>query len=98
MNRISQGYEGDIPELKCLSFCDVTALAENENVVLIWFISQEKHNYYRVFIDGYYCGIDHYRNSTLSDDMDGGIQLISYTPFFSQKSVTQAYVTYDEHI
>ncbi len=98
MQRIFQNYEGEVKALIGTKFSIVLALvSERDNdVVLLWLKGSEF--WYRLFIDGVYCGIDKYVEDKSQEDLDDDVDYIDYSKWFSGKTVVSAKVTNRENI
>ena len=96
MDRLFQHYKGEIKELIGVEFSCVKALCDREesdlDVVLIWMQNKALDCWYRVFIDGVYCGVDCYEIDQSSDDIDDEVIVIDHSPWFSNKKISQAEV------
>lgn len=79
--RIFQDYEGYAEELTGLKVSCLKALidqANNDDTILIWIGVNDNSNWYRIFIDGYYCGIDCYKTDLSNDDLDDDVIYVDY--------------------
>ncbi len=94
MDRLFQHYEGEVRELVGVEFSWVNALVneKDRDVVLIWLRDQTQCCWYRIFIDGVYCGVDRYSSDNSREDMDEGIKSIDHSGWFAGKKVISATV------
>ncbi len=79
--RIFQDYEGDIKEVVGLQISGLKAIVDqvDYHVILIWIGVNNNSSWYRIFIDGYYCGIDIYESDLSNEDLDDDILIVDYT-------------------
>ncbi len=80
-DRIFQDYEGSVTEIACLKVSKLKAILTPENnneVILIWIGTNSDSDWYRIFIDGWYCGIDHYKKDLSNEDIDEDVICIDY--------------------
>lgn len=70
MNRLFQHYEGDIQGLIGKELKNLKSLYDrnSNDVILIWLESD--NSWFRIFIDGAYCGVDEYKNDESLDDAE----------------------------
>ena len=94
MDRVFQHYEGIVEALIGARFSTVKCMVDSEDsdVVLVWFQDEKSSSWYRIFIDGVYCGIDRYSNDLSSDDLDDDIQCVDNSEWFAGKTVNNAIV------
>lgn len=73
--RIFQDYEGHVKEITGLKVCSLKVIIDRENndIILIWIGVNNNSNWYRIFIDGCYCGIDYYKNDLSNEDLDDDV-------------------------
>lgn len=95
MDRIFQNESGEIHELVGSRFTKVVSLDDMDtgNVVVVWLKESISEVWYRIFIDGHYCGIDQYKIDCIINDMDDHIKATDISDEFSNDTVTMATVT-----
>ncbi|MCD4742231.1 MAG: hypothetical protein K8R67_07115 [Desulfobacteraceae bacterium] len=98
MERIFQHYKGEIKAFSQLYFSTAKAVVNSldNSVIVLWL--NEKYNgvWYRIFIDGTYCGIDQFSEDKSSEDIDDGIITTNYSDWFQGKKVLKAKVFSDQ--
>ncbi|KNY30096.1 hypothetical protein [Pseudobacteroides cellulosolvens] len=80
-DKIFQDYEGFVPEIAGLKVSKLKAILAPENndeVIFIWIGTNSNSDWYRIFIDGCYCGINHYKKDLSSKDLDEDVVCIDY--------------------
>lgn len=94
MDRIFQHYEGEITEFTGLSFSQVKSFIDKDDndVILLWLKVYSKNIWYRIFIDGAYCGIDKYLDDESENDFDDCIRVRDYSPKFTNQKVLKSEV------
>ncbi len=94
MKRIFQHYEGDIEALSESHFSTVKAVVNSldNSVVVLWLHDKRKEFWYRLFIDGIYCGIDQFSEDKSLEDMDDDIIIIDHSSWFQVKILLKAKV------
>jgi hypothetical protein len=91
VGKIDQFIGVDYSSVKSLRFED-----EPDDVLLLWMQNNHTKNWYRIFIDGAYCGIDEFLENLLDDyDYEEGDVLIDHSGWFKDKHVIQAEVKYE---
>lgn len=95
--RIFQHNHGLIPELIGEYFSSAKALidSETQDVILLWMENSNKNYWFRIFIDGTYCGVDKYFEDCSDDDMDDDVYFKDISGFFNSK-ITNAEVIFSE--
>ena len=70
MNRLFQHYEGEIKGLVGKELKNLKGLYDKKDndLILIWLASD--NSWFRIFIDGVYCGVDEYKNDESQDDAE----------------------------
>ncbi len=90
MDRIFQNYEGEITEFTGLRFSQVKSFIDegDNDIILLWFKVESTDIWYRVFIDGEYCGVDKYYQDESEVDCDDLIRVEDHSlKFHNQKIV-----------
>ena len=97
MERIFQHYEGPIEVLLGSRFSAVKAVVNSldNSVVLLWLHDENKKAWYRLFIDGIYCGIDQFAVDKSFDDTDDDIIISDYSDWFRGKKILSAKIFSD---
>jgi hypothetical protein len=95
MHRVFQHYEGVVDELKGASFSSVKSLYDKleHDIVLVWARDETLNCWYRVFIDGVYCGVDRYQLDESSNDIDDEVDFVDHSAWFQGKKLEHAEVT-----
>lgn len=100
MKRIFQHYKGNPDALSENCFSTVKAFVDSidNSVVILWL--QDDHNgcWYRLFIDGVYCGIDQFTDDHSSGDRDDDMIIIDHSAWFQDKKLLRARVFSDNGI
>lgn len=96
MERIFQDQNGEIEELKGAQFSTVKAMVDDEDssVVLLWCYDIVSNFWYRIFIDGTYCGVDRYREDNSGNDDDDGVSWSKHSEWFAGKKLLSAQVRF----
>lgn len=78
--RIFQHYKGVIKELDGQKLSGLKAIIDEEDndVILFWIGVNNDSGWYRIFIDGYYCGVDFYDEDLSDGDLDENIICTDY--------------------
>lgn len=94
MDRLFQNYEGVIEALEGITLSTVISIVEeaSQDVVLLWLNTKDEFSWYRIFIDGAYCGIDRYETDESNVDLDEGYIIKDHSNWFSGKSISSASV------
>ena len=94
MNRVFQHYNGTVEALIGAQFSTVKCItiSEDSDVILIWFHDQLSNNWFRIFIDDAYCGVDCYSKDLSSEDLDEEVECKDHSPWFIRKTVSEATV------
>ena len=94
MKRIFQHYEGEIEALSGSHYSTVKAVVNSfdNSVVVLWLHDKRKGFWYRLFIDGIYCGIDQLSGDNSLEDMDDDIIIIDHSAWFQDKILLKAKV------
>lgn len=97
MDRIFQDYEGDVPELEGSKFTIVKSLIDDvdKDIYLLWLYDELSGSWYRIFIDGLYCGIDRYPHDQSCNDEDDDISWADHSGWFRGKTLLSATVNFD---
>ena len=92
--RIFQHYEGEIAALSECHFSTVRAFVDSfdNSVVVLWVHDKHKRFWYRLFIDGVYCGIDQFSDDKSFEDIDDDIIIIDHSAWFRDKKLLEAKV------
>ncbi len=98
MQRVFQHYEGDVDEFQGKEFSIVKAVCEEHtnDVIVAWMMSTQDEAWYRIFIDGVYCGIDKYSEDRSSNDLDEEVKIVDYSSSFNHKACVRAAVNNDK--
>ncbi|MBU2713186.1 hypothetical protein [Zooshikella harenae] len=96
MDRIFQHNEGEVTELNGATFTTVKALIDDKdnNVYLLWLFDKTSKYWYRIFIDGIYCGVDQYLQDGSMNDEDDDISWQDHSNWFKGKSLSCAEVSF----
>lgn len=94
MDRVFQHYEGEVTEFKGLRFSRIRSFVDisDDDIILLWFKVDSEDLWYRVFIDGCYCGIDKYLLDNSEEDLDEDIRVDDYSEIFREQKVLHAEV------
>lgn len=78
--RIFQDYEGYVKKITGLKVSSLKAIIdqENDDIILIWIGVNNDLSWYRIFIDGCYCGIDYYDKDLSNEDLDDDVICVNY--------------------
>jgi hypothetical protein len=97
MKRLFQHYLGSIDAIVGAEFSVVKELADKSdgNIILMWFQDTHGACWYRIYIDGVYCGVDRYEEEEISDDMDEYVVALDHSGWFKNKRLTEAIVESD---
>ena len=102
MNRIFQDTHGNVDALKGRTISSLVSVNDSEDVILFWFGEKDSNVWWRVFIDGAYCGIDEYRNCEIEEDLDESVSKIDYSSKLNSGKVESVSVSNpmqkDKHI
>ena len=104
MDRIFQHYQGTIDAIKGAHFSCVKALEDSidHDVILLWMRDDASQSWYRVFIDGAYCGIDQYQEDESEQDNDDDVIYTDHSAWFQGKVLESATVFFlnrpNEHL
>lgn len=95
MKRIFQHYEGKIQTFSGSQFSTVKAVvhAPDNSVMVLWLQEEQKRVWYRLFVDGIYCGIDQFSDDESLEDMDDDIIIVDHSAWFKGKTVLEAGVS-----
>lgn len=95
MDRVFQHYEGAVDTLTGASFSVFRSLEDKtgSDVFLLWLFDSQGEIWYRVFIDGWYCGIDRYDADESDSDLDDGVILVDHSSWFRNAVVVRADVS-----
>lgn len=82
MKRIFQDVKGKIEELSGKTVSSLYSLNNlNEGgISLIWLGTTGDKYWYRIFIDGWYCGVDRFEECNIEEDKDEGFEIVSHNP------------------
>ncbi|GAB1269775.1 hypothetical protein NBRC116493_30280 [Aurantivibrio infirmus] len=96
MERVFQHYEGEIEELIGVQISNFKYLTnlDDSDIVLLWFLDAESKSWYRLFVDGAYCGLDKYETDNSGEDIDDGVVLVDDSHWFKDKIIKQASVAH----
>ena len=94
MDRIFQHYEGEIDTLKGARFTTVKSLVDDANDVVLLGLNDEVSNcWYRIFIDGTYCGVDRYIEDASVEDDDDDVSWQDHSYWFVGMELSNAKVS-----
>ena len=95
MDRLFQDDHGDVAGLAGASFSSAMAVVgtADRNVVVLWLEDDARSCWYRIFIDGIYCGIDRYRRCEIEEDLDEGYDAVDHIDLFVGWQLRRAGVT-----
>ncbi len=84
MKRIFQNNKGRIPELEGNHIINAKLLVnqEDSSIVILWLCLSKNEIWYRIFIDGFYCGIDELQIDESHNDLDDGIRVEDVSAWF----------------
>ncbi len=96
MDRIFQHYQGTIDAMQGARFSCVKVLedAMDHDVILLWMRDDTSKTWYRVFIDGAYCGVDQYGEDESEEDIDDDVIFTDYSAWFHGKVLESARVLF----
>lgn len=99
MKRIFQHYEGEIEAFSQSHFSTVKSVVNSldNSVVVLWLHDKHKEFWYRLFIDGVYCGIDQFSDDKSFEDIDDDIIIVDHSAWFQHKKIITAFVTSDNN-
>ena len=94
MKRIFQHYEGEIEAFSQSHFSTVKSVVNSldNSVVVLWLQDKQKEFWYRLFIDGVYCGIDQFSDDKSFEDIDDDIIIMDHSAWFQDKKLLEANV------
>ena len=94
MKRIFQHNQGRIPELEGRKVGNAKLLVnqEDSSVVVLWLYLLKSDTWYRVFLDGVYCGIDEYQGDESHGDLDEGRKIEDISSHFCNTGLISVYV------
>jgi hypothetical protein len=89
MRRIFQHYTGDVPELEGLKIGHAKTLVneDDQSIIVLWLSNRSGNIWYRIFIDGSYCGIDEYKADASYQDLDEGVKIENISSWFEDDRV-----------
>jgi hypothetical protein len=92
--RLFQHYKGKIVDFNQLEFSTVKAVVDSADthVLTVWLQNRYNDCWYRLFIDGAYCGVDRFLSDLSSEDLDEGAKIIDYSEWFQGKRILKAHV------
>jgi len=92
--RLFQHYKGEITDFNQLEFSTVKAVVDSadNNVLIVWLKDRHNDCWYRLFIDGIYCGIDRFLSDLSSEDLDESMKIIDHSEWFQHKTILKAHV------
>ncbi|MDA7501801.1 hypothetical protein N8482_00840 [Chitinophagales bacterium] len=92
MKRVFQHYSGAVEKIVGLKAATLKVLVDesDQDVILLWL--ETETDWFRIFIDGVYCGIDQYTSDKSEDDLDDGVFLLNRADWVSKQIITRAYV------
>ena len=98
MERVFQDDHGIVDALNGAVFSSVKKLIQESDgdVILIWFHCISSQCWYRVFIDGTYCGIDKHLEDNSQDDLDDNVSLVDISDLFIGKTIKKAEVKFND--
>lgn len=93
-NTVFQHYEGSIDQLKGKSISSFYSLEDKNtgNVYLLWLETGPDNKWYRIFIDGWYCGVDEYGECMLQEDREDDVVVLDLTQKYKKSSIINASV------
>ncbi|WP_415881535.1 hypothetical protein ACMXYX_06845 [Neptuniibacter sp. QD72_48] len=94
-NRIFQDCSGSIDQLEGSVVSALYTLddANTGNIFLIWLQVAPSNKWYRIFIDGWYCGIDAYEECMVEDDKDDDVLVQNLTSEYENQSIVTVQVS-----
>lgn len=95
VKRIFQHFEGDIEELVGAHFSAAKAVVDNDSgeLIVLWLYEDSRASWYRIFLDGIYCGIDKFSYDGSADDADDHLTIKDLSHIFYDETVEKASVT-----
>lgn len=95
MKRVFQHYTGEVECLKGLKILGLSCLyhrrSGNRDAILFWMEAGDK-KWYRIFIDGTYCGVDEYSFNNSGSDLDENLELRNHDSFVKGLRIKSAHV------
>ena len=81
-----------------VTFKSVKAVINSEDgsIIVLWAGSFEKNDWFRIFIDGYYCGVDRFDADQCNDDMDDFTSVKDLSLSFIDRVIVSACVEADK--
>lgn len=97
MKRLFQDDTGTISPFCGIEFSLAKTLenTEDASVILLWLKQKKKNIWYRIFLDGYYCGVDRFNRDLSDKDLDDWVLVVDRTKWFQGKPVRTASVQTD---
>lgn len=94
MERIFQHFEGAVDGLAGADVGKAAAVMDvsDGNVILLWLEDAARGGWYRIFIDGTYCGVDHFPACEIDDDLDDGYSATDHGLWFRDRTIERAEV------
>lgn len=92
IDRIFQDYTGTVSDWEGAQFSCVKSINDtiDNDVILLWMYDQWAQCWYRVFIDGAYCGIDRYQHDESANDLDESVACVDHSVWFRGKVLQNA--------
>ncbi len=94
MERIFQHHQGPLDGLAGIEFGEATAVVDvsDGNTILLWVEDAGGEGWFRIFIDGSYCGVDRFPACEIGDDLDDGYSAEDHSSWFEGRTVDRAEV------
>ncbi len=94
MNRLFQHYKGVVKELSGKSISSFLSIEDaiNGDVYILWLENETSGLWYRIFIDGWYCGVDEYPESNIENDFDDDVNVVNHFSKLKSKIIESAIV------
>ena len=95
MDRVFQHYQGNVAELEGASLSAFRSIVneDDNDVIIIWTFDENVKRWYRIFIDGTYCGVDRYEADESNSDLDDGVILDDHSAWSRGAIVVSAIVS-----
>lgn len=93
--RIFQDTHGTIEELQGKRIASLCSLddAQTGEVILLWLRTDPDGRWYRIFIDGRYCGIDLFDQAMMEEDVDEDVRVRDLSSEYLGKEIRLAKVS-----
>jgi len=96
MNRVFQDTHGNVEALKGRIISSLVSVNDSEDVILFWCSEKDSSIWWRIFIDGAYCGIDEYDTCEIEEDLDESVSKIDHSSKLSSGKIESVSVSSPE--